>query len=189
MPALFLDMRIENRLVTTDTQEADWALTLAEAKEHLNILDTSFDDLINGYIQSAHDQLWSRCNILISGVYEGYLPCAGDFYVSVYPYSSLTVHYYDTANSLTLMDSSNYIINAGYNQYVELVTAPSTYSRKYPVKVTVTTGSTTNEAIKQGLRMIVGDLFETRQSNVKGSVSVLKDSTVNQLSLISHKIQ
>ena len=58
---------IRNKKITSYTPEVNWGLTLVEAKRHLNILDSSFDDLINDYIASAHLMLWNEAGLLIKG--------------------------------------------------------------------------------------------------------------------------
>ena len=67
IPFFIQSKMIRNKKITTYTPVENWGLTLAEAKRHLNILDDSFDDLINDYLASAHVWLYNETAILIKG--------------------------------------------------------------------------------------------------------------------------
>ena len=165
------------------------ALSLADAKLHLNILDTSFDDLISAYITSAHQFLYNETSILVDGTAVGYLESLDDFIIDVRDVSTVVIKYYDANNTLQTWDSSNYIVT---DNIVEITgTAPTLYDRDLPVQVTVTTTTQTNPMVVQALRMIMGDLFEMRQSSVQGNISIkeLSRTTAWQLSLISKRIE
>ena len=97
---------IRNQKITTYTASGDWALTLAEAKRHLNILDNSFDDLISDYIGSAHVMLYDECALLISGATKGYMTEWVDFRIDVSPVDTVAIYYYDEDNTRTLLDYS-----------------------------------------------------------------------------------
>ena len=180
-------MYLENRKITTRTSTENWALSLDEAKLHLNILDNSFDELISDYIDAAHQQLWSECNILIAGTYVGYLPCFKNFYLTVTPYSSVVIEYFNSANTLTTLSTDDYYVNEGNDVFIEIINGASVYDRKFPIKVTVTTGANTDKAVTQALRMVVADMFENRQSDSKGAVGKLSRNTKYQLTLISQR--
>ena len=182
----------QNVNITTKTPEGNWALTLSDAKLHLNILDDSFDDLISSYLAAAHTFLYQETNILVKGVATGYLCDLDDFMVTVHPLESIAIKYYDSNNSLQTWDSSNYIVNGGKFPTVEiLTTAPAVYDRDWPFVIEMTTAANTNDMVEQALRMIIGDLFETRQTNVMGaSLSrVMSRTTEYQLSLISQRFE
>jgi hypothetical protein len=95
-------------------------LTLVEAKRHLNILDDSFDDLINDYLASAHVWLYNETAILIKGEVLGYMQEWDDFRVDVAKVDTLAIYYYDLDNTRTLLSSSNYYWNNGLYSYIEL---------------------------------------------------------------------
>ena len=159
---------INNVKITTNT--TSYGLTIAEAKEHLNILDDSFDSIIDEYIKSAHKMLYNEANILPSGVLKGYLSTMSDFIVPYGPVSSVAVYYYDSDNVRTLLADTNYILVDGYYTLVEFIgTEPTAYDRAYPYEVEITTSANTDPMVKQCLRMIVADMFEDRQSNVIGA--------------------
>jgi len=163
------------------------ALSLADAKLHLNILDTSFDDLITDYLASAHQMLYKETSILVDGTAVGYLKKLDDFVIDVRDVSTVVVKYYDANNTLQTWASSNYIVT---DNIVEVTgTAPTLYDRDLPVQVTITTTTQTNPMVVQALRMIMGDLFESRQTNEAGSFKELSRTTAYQLSLISKRIE
>ena len=181
---------IRNQKITTYTASGNWALTLAEAKRHLNILDNSFDDLISDYIGSAHVMLYDECALLISGATKGYMTEWVDFRIDVAPVDTVAIYYYDAANTRTLLDSSKYIVNDGLYTYIEFLdNLPSLNTRTWPVEVEVTTTSTNDAMVKQALRMVVGDMFEMRQGEVIGNVKQLSRGTQYQLSLISQRTE
>lgn len=167
-------------------------LTRAEAKEHLRILDTSHDNLIDDYISAAHQFLYQETSILIDGTATGYLEYFRDFIIPLGGVSSIAIYYYDTDNTRTLLNSSNYIFTNGKIPKVEFIgVEPTTYDRTFPYEVEVTTSTNSNPLVKQALKMIVADLFETRQTNVQNA-SVNREmsrATAWQLSLISCRVE
>lgn len=174
--------------VHIDTHTSTYGITTAEAKEQLNLLDTSFDTLIDGYISSAHVMLYQEANLLLDGKLIGHLRDFCDFDIPYGPISSIAIYYYDTNNTRTLLNSSNYIFTKGKIALVEVVgSEPSVYDRDFPYEVEITTSTNTNPMVKQCLRMIVSDFFENRQSNVVGaSVNrVVSRATNYQISLVS----
>jgi len=163
------------------------ALSLADAKLHLNILDTSFDDLITDYLASAHQMLYAETSILVDGTAVGYLKELKDFVIDVRDISTVVLKYYDANNTLQTWANTNYIVT---DNVVEITgSLPATYGRDYPIQVTVTTTTQTNPMVVQALRMIMGDLFESRQTNEAGSFKELSRTTAYQLSLISKRIE
>jgi len=181
---------LKNINVTTYTSTQ--ALTTAEAKEHLNILDTSFDDLIDDFVSAAHQLLYQETSILVDGVLKGYLTTYKDFFLPLGLVDSIAIYYYDSDNVRTLLSSDDYILSLGKVPIVEFIgSEPTTYSRSYPYEVEVTTAVNTNPMVTQALKMIVSDLFETRQTNVQGTAvnREMSRSTAWQLSLISHRVE
>ena len=166
-------------------------LTKDEAKLHLNILDTSFDDLIDDYLTSAHVMLYQETSILIDGTLKGYLSTLEDFKIPLGGVASIAIYYYDSANDKVLLDDSNYILNDGVISSVEIIgSVPSVYDRDFAFEVEVTTAANTNPMVTQVLRMMVADFFENRQTNAIGaSVNrVISRPTEWQISLISRRL-
>lgn len=181
---------IQNTQITAYTTSL--GLTRDEAKLHLNILDTSFDDLIDDYITAAHVMLYQEASILIDGTLKGYLTYLEDFNLDLGLVSSIAIYYYDSANDRVELDSSNYTLSLGKIPKVEITgTTPSVYDRDYPYEVEVTTAANTNPMVTQVLRMMVADFFENRQTNAIGaSVNrVISRTTEWQISLISHRAE
>jgi hypothetical protein len=181
---------IRNKKITSYTPEVNWALTLTEAKRHLNILDDSFDDLINDYIASAHLMLYNEAAVLVKGSVIGYMYGWQDFRVDVAPVDTVAIYYYDSTNTRTLLDSSKYIWNNGLYSYIEMLdNLPSLKDRLWPIEIVVTTLVNSDAMVKQALRMMVADMFEMRQNEIIGSVKQLSRGTQYQISLISQRTE
>jgi len=182
---------IRNKKITSYTPVENWALTLVEAKRHLNILDDSFDDLINDYLASAHVWLYNETAILIKGEVLGYMQEWDDFRVDVAKVDTLAIYYYDLDNTRTLLSSSNYHLNNGLYSYIELKgNLPSLYVKDFAIEIEITTLANTDPMVKQALRMLVADMFENRQNEILGSTGrIITRGTMYQLSLISQRTE
>ena len=182
---------IRNKKITSYTPSVNWALTLDEAKRHLNILDSSFDDLINDYIASAHLMLYNEAGLLIKGAVTGYMDKWDDFRIDVNPVDTFTIYYYDTNNVRTLLNSSSYFWTNGLYSYVEMKTdLPNLYDRDFPIEIEITTLANTDDMVKQALRMIVSDMFENRQNTIVGSnMHNLSRGTKFQMSMVSQRTE
>ena len=182
---------IRNKKITSYTPVENWALTLVEAKRHLNILDDSFDDLINDYLASAHVWLYNETAILIKGEVLGYMQEWDDFRVDVAKVDTLAIYYYDLDNTRTLLSSSNYYWNNGLYSYIELKgSIPSLYVKDFAIEIEITTLANTDPMVKQALRMLVADMFENRQNEINGSTGrIITRGTMYQLSLISQRTE
>ena len=189
-PSFFFDVMIRNKKITSYTPVVNWALTLVEAKRHLNILDDSFDDLINDYIASSHVMLYNEAAILVKGAVTGYMDMWQDFRVDVAPVDTVAIYYYDAANTRTLLDSSKYIWNNGLYSYIEILdNAPNLNDRDWPIDIEITTLANSDSMVKQALRMMVADMFEMRQNEIIGSVKQLSRGTQYQISLVSQRTE
>jgi hypothetical protein len=182
---------IRNKKITTYTPAENWGLTLVEAKRHLNILDDSFDDLINDYLASAHVWLYNETAILIKGEVLGYMQEWDDFRVDVAKVDTLAIYYYDLDNTRTLLSSSNYYWNNGLYSYIELKgSIPSLYVKDFAIEIEITTLANTDPMVKQALRMLVADMFENRQNEINGSTGrIITRGTMYQLSLVSQRTE
>ena len=182
---------IRNKKTTAYTPVENWALTLAEAKRHLNILDDSFDDLINDYLASAHVWLYNETAILVKGSVLGYMQEWDDFRVDVAKVDTLAIYYYDLDNTRTLLSTDNYFWNNGLYSYVELKgNLPSLYVKDFAIEVEITTLENADAMVKQALRMLVADMFENRQNELIGQAGrVISRGTMYQLSLVSQRTE
>ena len=189
-PSFFFAVMIRNKKITSYTPVVNWALTLVEAKRHLNILDDSFDDLINDYIASSHVMLYNEAAILVKGAVTGYMDMWQDFRVDVAPVDTVAIYYYDAANTRTLLDSSKYIWNNGLYSYIEILdNAPNLNDRDWPIDIEITTLVNSDAMVKQALRMMVADMFEMRQNEIIGNVKQLSRGTQYQISLVSQRTE
>lgn len=176
---------LQNIKQTSYTAANDYSLSQADAKLHLNILDTSFDNLIDDYLASAHQMLYLETSIMIAATATGQLDVLEDFFIDIYDVQSIVIKYYDTNNTLQVYNSANYILNG---QNVEIIgTEPTTYDRDFPYVVEITTAANTNPMVTQALRMIIGDMFENRQSEEMGSFTKFDRATKWQLNLINKR--
>lgn len=178
---------LSNLKITSYTASVDYALTQADAKLHLNILDTSFDALIDDYLAAAHQMLYAETGILVDATATGQLDVLEDFVIDVFNVESIVIKYYNASNALVVYDAANYILNG---QNVEIIgDEPTTYERDYPYVVEITTASSTNPMVTQALRMIMGDFFENRQTDMAGSSSSFSRATKWQLNLINQRFR
>ena len=172
-------------IVITAYPQTD-AITLADAKAHLNILDDSFDTLISDYITAAHVFLYQETSILVDGAAKGYFKKFEDFYIPLGVVDTVAIYYYDSSETRQTLSTDNYRLIEGKFCDVELVTEPTSLSdREYPYEVEITTLANDNPMVTQTLRMIVADFFETRQTNEMGSVKEVSRSTKWMIDLIS----
>jgi hypothetical protein len=191
IPFFYTIKMIRNKKITSYTPVENWALTLVEAKRHLNILDDSFDDLINDYLASAHVWLYNETAIFVKGAILGYMQEWDDFRVDVAKVDTLAIYYYDLDNTRTLLSSSNYHWNNGLYSYIELKgNLPSLYVKDFAIEIEITTLANTDPMVKQALRMLVADMFENRQNEINGSTGrIITRGTMYQLSLISQRTE
>lgn len=179
--------------ITSYTQEADWAISLTEAKNHLNILDASFDDLIKVYIASAHSMLYSETAYLISGTANVYMGSFKSFKCELQKADSVVVKYLDVSGNQQTLSTSNYVLNVNSYLNIEFIgSLPTLYgSDSNPVTVEVTTkpySQIGNPMIKQCLLFMVADMFEVRQEDISGtSTASYSRATKNALRLISRR--
>jgi len=174
------------------TAPAGTAITLTEAKEHLRILDDSFDTIIQLEIEAAQIAMMRLISVLpFVGTVAFYERDFDNIILDVSKIATIVVKYFDENNAEQTLDASryNFFINA-YPCSLNVTDAPSLFERPDAVTVECTTSTATNEMIKQGLKMIVGDLFETRQTDASGmTISQFSINTQFQLSLISKRIE
>ena len=172
------------------TYPAAKALTVDEAKRHLNILDTSFDTLIGEYIDAAQMMLYKEANVICTPMeFKRYYQCWEDVSFNLDPFTSVVITYYNSANEITTLPDTDYKVYDGdFPVVISPVENPNFFDRANPIIATVTSGYVTApDNVKQCLRMIVSDLFENRQSEVIGKYTLLSRNTQYQISLISRR--
>jgi len=174
---------ISNIEITQQTAPDDWALSIHDAKLHLNILDDSFDDIIIQYLNAAHTMLFQETNILVKGELKGYAMHWDNILLNIGYIDTVVLKYWDDSEVLTTYN--DYFITKGKITTIEPKSDVNLSQRLYPIEIEITTKPNTNELIRQAIRMIVADLFENRQTNAAGSFAELSRTTAYQLGLIS----
>lgn len=156
-------------------------VSVIEAKVHLRIDNDDSDTLINAQIKAARQWVENYCQrSLVARTYradvEGF---AGCFDLPMKPLSSISsIKYYtpDSPQVLTTLDSTFYRTDTGRGQiYMDAssTTIPNTATRRDAVQITFVTESSTDEAIKSAIKLIVGDLYEHRERNSEMRIQTL----------------
>ena len=150
-------------------------ITLTEAKAHLRVGHTAEDTLIGIYIDAATATLdgWTgilgRCIVTqtwrqdFDGFYD-------DMRLPFPDVQSVTVAYYDTANTSQTLGSGNYVLvnypGGASVQLAEGGSFPATYDRPDAVRVTLVAGygaaSAVPAALKAAMLLHVGVMFTAR---------------------------
>jgi uncharacterized phiE125 gp8 family phage protein len=153
---------------------AETPISLAEAKAHLGVTDSSRDAMITALIQAATDCLdgWSGIlgRALVTQTWRVDMrswPGCRFLRLPLTPVQSVSVAYSDTANVDQVFASGNYSLHSdGVGPFVLLgdsVSWPSVYSRADAIRVTFVAGYGAAAAvpapIKQALLLMVGSLY------------------------------
>ena len=166
------------------------ALTVEEAKLHLNILDDSFDTIIGDYIDAAQQMLYKEANVIAAPMtFKQYYQYWDDYSFDYDPYTSVTVTYYDADDTEQTLASTDYkVYDGNFPVVISPTETPTLSDRVNPIIVEVVSGYTTApDIVKQCLRMIVSDLFENRQTDAVGNYKKLSRNTDYQISLITRR--
>jgi len=166
-------------LFSTKTQPASEPVSLQEALEHLRWeLDTEHD-LIERLIKSAREYVEQQIQrLIIQRTLIGYADCFEDR-MELKPdlVSVASVKYQDATDTQQTLDSSVYKVNphklVGEFKLKSGQSWPSTFNDDLVVEVEFTAGMATNNEdashdIKAAILLIVGTLFENRESIVAG---------------------
>jgi uncharacterized phiE125 gp8 family phage protein len=159
-------------------------ITLATFKQHLkwDSADTSEDTIMQIYLTAAFKQaeMYTR-RVISRATWRSYLSGFHNVTLDVNPVDTIVVKYYDVANSLTTLASTEYdIINNGPDAFQEIrftwntITQPEVYDREEAVFLEYSAGYTT---IPEGLQVAIlrqaADYFETRQNITQGGNSLI----------------
>lgn len=166
------------------------AITLQDAKSHLNVSSTADDALITSQIKAATlllENKCSRCFVTQTRVLK-----ADTFFDRRYaqnnrlypvrsPLKSVTsIAYLDENGVSTTLPSSDYVVSTGdqpgfvapsYN-----ATWPDVYAQPNSVTITYVAGHSTvssgvPENVKQAVRMVVGHWYRYREAVLTGTIS------------------
>jgi len=180
----------------TQTVAPTAVLTTAEAKSHLRVDISDDDTLIDSMISAATDyvELYTGRSF-VTRTYRADLSGFADVIeLPMRPIISITsIKYYDTNSPsvLTTLASSTYnlVNNVIYRTWG--ASWPSRYPRMDAVQVTFTAGDAPTsspevaaenvpDAVKAAILLIVGELYENRESSVTG-LMYAKTKTVEML--------
>ena len=166
---------INNAIIRT-TVAPDALLTLADAKEHLEIDHSDRDSYITSLVAAA--------SVMIDG-YDGMVGkpvapqtvtvtfedvYAGDIIVPVANAQSLTsITYYDADNVQQSLDLANFRFITGEDETtlepIDGFTWPAAYERRDAYTITLVAGfATVPDPIKHAARLMVGHWFENREA-------------------------
>lgn len=153
------------------TAATTYGLTLQEAKDHLRIVDSSFDTQITDYLQAASMQMLREAAVSPGDVVlKAYTKTWKDFEIFLEPIASVdSIKYYDSNNTQQTLSTANYdVFLNGYPVKIDITSEPSLYDRPDAIEITITTGYvTTPEDVKHALRLMVKDMFDVPMENYK----------------------
>ena len=180
----------------TRTVAPSAVLTTAEAKSHLRVDISTDDTLIDSMISAATDycELYTGRSF-VTRTYRADLSAFADVIeLPMRPIISITsIKYYDTNSPsvLTTLASSTYNVvnNVIYRTFG--ASWPSRYPRMDSVQITFTAGyaptsspevaaENVPDAVKAAILLIVGELYENRESSITG-LMYTKTKTVEML--------
>lgn len=175
----------------TSTAATIKALTVADAKTHLNVTHNEDDSLISDYIDAATKVLQDRCGrcfveetrkLVMNGFDDKRYVHDRVIYLPRSPVSSVSSITYvnSSAGTTSTLASTDYVVSAydkpGRISEAYNATWPTPRCQPNNVTVTYLTGSSTTTAsvpanIKQALRMLVAHWYRNRESALVGTVS------------------
>jgi uncharacterized phiE125 gp8 family phage protein len=150
-------------------------VTVAEAKAHLRVTDSSEDALIELYLRAAIRRVEQHCGIsLLSSTVTEIFPSFPDemqpFDLSVQPATAVTSLSYNTTDStgtFTTIASANYVTEFDHNKaQIKPVTSWDYDGTVLQVRAIYTAGYTNAAAVPPNLKvailLILGDFYENR---------------------------
>lgn len=157
-------------------------ITLSEAKAHLRVDTTAEDVLISCLIQAAREYAETFTNrALVTQTYDlildGFPACDVIELPRPKLQSVTSISYIDTAGDSQTWASSNYDVDTsgvfGRIALADGISWPSTQSSINTVNIRFVTGygdetSDIPQSIKQGMLMYIADLYDNRDSSIKG---------------------
>lgn len=153
-------------------------VTLAEAKAHCRVGDTSMDTELNIYITAARSYVESYCGIMLASRTVA-AKCDGfdDFSaVPVVPLSAVTsITYVDGSGSTQTLSTDVYEVRSdGLTASIALKANQSwPYTQDGSrITVTATVGGNTPEAVKHALLLLIGQSVDSREPVKSGETNV-----------------
>lgn len=153
-------------------------VTLAEAKAHVGVEDTSRDTELNIYITAARSYVESYCSIMLASRTVT-VKCDGfdDFATfPIVPVSSVSgVTYVDQAGDTQTLATSVYEVRSdGITASLVLKANQSWPDMQQGSRITVTAsvGGNTPEAVKHALLLLIGQSMDNREPVKSGETNV-----------------
>lgn len=173
-------LQLNYEYLTVTVPPASEPVTVAEAKSHLRVDISDDDTLIGSLITAAREyvELFTGQSFIQRTYRADVVNFASAIRLPRGPVISVSsVKYYDTSSpeTLTTWAASNYYLHNDILWRVEGVSFPSVGSRVDNVQITYTAGwldqsspraDATPQAIQQAILLLVGDLYENRESQV-----------------------
>lgn len=167
------------------------ALTLAEAKQQLNVSSTADDALITRKIKAATTMLEDKTQrafvtqtrtLKMDSFYDCRFVRGRRIYPPRSPIRStgMSIVYLDSNGTSTTMPSSDYVVSTGdqpgHISEAYGATWPSVYPQANAVTVTYPVGHSTvssgvPDKIKEAIGMVVGHLYRNREGVLTGTIS------------------
>lgn len=177
------------------TAPTTYPITVADAKEHLRIGGTAEDALLTAYIAAATAEAQVWCNRqFVTATYDWFLdgfPAGGcAFRVPRAPLQSVTtLKYTDENGTQQTWTSTNYTVdtNTAPARIVEAwdVAWPSIRDVPNAVEIRIVTGygaiGSVPNAVKHALKMMVGAMYEDRESQQLTTFSFQRNPVVVNL--------
>lgn len=156
-------------------------ITLAEAKDHLEIDHTDKDTLITSLVAAASQMIDGFDGAVGKAIAEQtatYSIKRGEDYISlpVFPVKSLSgVSYFDASNVSQTIDTANFRLfgneDGAWLETVDGFTWPTVFDRPDAITFTLVCGfAAVPEAIKHAVKLIVAHWFENREAASEKSV-------------------
>lgn len=158
------------------------AVTLDEVKTHLRLAADATDEdyLLLGLVEAATQMAENRLRQkIMTQTWDWYVDDFSDDFgdgfltIPIGPLLAVTsLSYYDTLNVLTVWDAANYWVDLGALRArivpKESVSWPTLYPRPQAVKIRLSVGYGTREAVPRAIRTwitcMVGTLYENRET-------------------------
>ena len=188
-----LQLNYEN--LTVISSAASQPVSVSEAKSHLRVDIADDDTLIGNMITSATEyvELFTQRSFIQRTYRADLIDFASAIRLPRGPVISIdSVKYYDTSSpeTLTTWAASNYYLHNDIFWRVEGVSFPSVGSRVDNVQITYTAGwldqsspraDATPKAICQAILLLVGGLYENRETEVLYPGQMLETKTFQML--------
>lgn len=162
------------------TAPVELPLTLADARAHLRVLDTSEDAQVTAWIGTATEQMDGKDGLLgralVTQSWELLLdrfPCGSEIRIPLPPLQSVqSVTYVDTAGVTQTLPTSVYAVDAASAPgVVSLKYAqvwPATRDERNAVTIAFTCGygaaASVPERLKSAIKLLIGDLYAHREA-------------------------